>query len=88
MAKTGQLLLNVYDNNESLLMRLKDTDQGTCLLMPGQIYRIVWQTHSEQAAVYRIEAEVEPHRLGIPTFKFFKSYPVGDSDEDETFIAV
>jgi hypothetical protein len=85
-AKNGQLLLNIYDSNEALLLNLKDTDHGTCLLMPGQIYRIAWQIWSKQAAVYRIETEVEPQSSGIPDFKFFKSYPTGASDKDETYI--
>ena len=85
-AKNGQLFLHIYDSKEALLLSMKDTDHGTCLLMPGQIYRIAWQIWSKQAAVYRIEAEVEPHSSGIPDFKFFKSYPRGASDRDETYL--
>ncbi|MDB5090246.1 MAG: hypothetical protein JWR09_4240 [Mucilaginibacter sp.] len=79
-ATNGQLILYVINNSGATILTLRDTDNGSCLIVPGYTYRFEWHTWSPQGADYAINANTDPVNPGFPPFSFSKSYPGPSSD--------
>lgn len=79
-AKSGQLICYVINANGLYILKLKDSMEGSCQLVPGATYRFEWHTWSSESAEYQIKAVVSPSNPGFPPFDFSRVYPSYHTD--------
>jgi hypothetical protein len=79
-AKDGHLILYIIDRKENQILVLRDSQKGSCMLVPGKTYRFEWHVWSSKAAEYSITAEVNPENEGFPKFDWAQKYDKAGDD--------
>lgn len=74
------MICYAINSNGLYVLKLKDTTEGACILVPGHTYRFEWHTWSAEEAEFEIKAEVLPKNDGFKPFHFKKIYPDAHSD--------
>jgi hypothetical protein len=59
-ANNGHLILYLLDSKENELLKLRDNNSGTTMLVPGKTYRFEWHVWSATSANYSINADTDP----------------------------
>ncbi len=67
-ATNGHLILYLMDSKENDIINIRDTGNGSTMLVPGKTYRFEWHVWSATSATYKIQATVSPENPNFPPF--------------------
>ncbi|MBX7124132.1 MAG: hypothetical protein K1X47_00445 [Cyclobacteriaceae bacterium] len=79
-AHQGHVLLYIINSNGAKILTLPDSSTASCMLVPGNTYRLEWHLWSAQEADYHLQAKVTPKNAGFPPFDLQRRYKEAAQD--------
>ncbi len=76
----GHLILFILNSNGIEIIRLRENQNDSIMLTPGQTYRFEWHVWCPEASDYEINAEVIPASNNFLPFHLKRSYPSSHQD--------